>query len=495
MISSMGPTLGIGLWLSVAAAQAPPGPVLAPRAELRLIQTAPDSFPVDPDGRELQWGPALDSRLRLGLDAAWDDGRIALEGDVASGQLLGARWDLPEIDERGRSANRALTAEGFVPRRASVGHRFRWFDAEFGLQTSHWGLGLVANDGSRAPLFGRTDFGDRVLRLRVGTQPVRDVPVYLVLAGDRVVADELARWADGDDAWQGVAALLYRRPSAIEGLPVELGMYTVARTQTTLERDGLRRTDVRVVDATASLPVVLDPLVLALGAEGALITGQTDISRTYAAPDGVAVRSGGLAVRAALRPVMRETWRGELRLALASGDRSADDKRLSDFRFDRDYDVGFVLFDEVAAAYDLAAIRQATDPALAVAPPDGIDNLAAEGAFHQAVALQPALAVAPLPWVEVRVGAVFAWSSGPIAQPYATFRNGGVPTNALGVASEGRYLGTELDLGLATREVAVSGWAVRPSLDVQVGHAVLSRAFGADTGGVSHVLVVGRARY
>lgn len=488
----------------------PPDLDVAPTAEVRAIGDAWDHYVYDPDGSVVDGGPAIDTRLRLGAVVSAPVGpersggtvRAAVEADLFSGQLLGPTWSLPTVDERGRDAREALTLAGVVPRRALVGFRGSWFDAQLGLDTSRWGLGMLANDGAQDPLFGRTDLGDRVLRLRFATAPQvhPGSPLVIVLAGDHVVADELAVWADGDDAWQAVAAVLYRHPSVVQGVFSELGMYGVARDQRATDpfdppTADRRHTAVQVLDLVGTLPVVFEPLLAELSAEGAAITGHTDASRTYAAPEGVDVRSWGLAARAVLRPIRSADWAVHLRAALASGDTAPDDGTLGDFRFDRDYDVGFVLFDEVLAAYDLGAYRQATDPALAVVPPDGIDALAAEGAFHQAAALQPAVVAAPVPWLELRLGAVIAWSTSPIAQPYATFRAGGAPTNALGQPSgEGRLLGTELDWAIATREAPIASWTVRPSVELQVGHAWPSAAVG-DPGRVDRLLLAVRARY
>ncbi|MEQ1503066.1 MAG: hypothetical protein ABMB14_12590 [Myxococcota bacterium] len=198
-----------------------------------------------------------------------------------------------------------------------------------------------------------------------------------------------------------------------------------------------------------------------------------------------------MAVRAGIGA---DKWTVDLRGAYASGDATPDDDHLTDFRFDRDYDVGFVLLDEVASAYDLAAYRQATDPSVTAHPPDGVDALAAEGAFHQAVAVQPVVAVRPEPWLALRGGAVAAWSTGPIAQPYTTFRNGGVPTNALGTPSDGRYLGTELDLAVEIGRKPVDD-RLTPSAQVQVGHAWPSRALANGGPGIDALLVTARAVY
>ena len=39
-----------------------------------------------------------------------------------------------------------------------------------GITTSHWGLGLIANDGNHDQLFARTDYGDRVFRTAASCQ-------------------------------------------------------------------------------------------------------------------------------------------------------------------------------------------------------------------------------------------------------------------------------------------------------------------------------------
>jgi hypothetical protein len=447
-------------------------------AELRAIETMPDDLVLDGAGDTLTWGPALDTRLRLGGKYGTDQLRAEVQADLFTGQLAGATWNLGPLDERGRDELGALT--GFVPRVAKVGARLPWFDVEAGLATSDWGLGMLANAGDQDPLFGRTDFGDRVLRVRLATAPFGRslddrLPIYVVLAGDRVVADELARWDQGDAAWQAVAAVLYTEETDAPSGPVgkELGAYGVYRTQTDAEGLG---THAIAIDGYgfASAPIG-GSLVARVAAEAALLDGRTEAAATYGAPDGLAVRSGGIAVRTSLSSADGRAT-AYARAAWASGDRSADDGVVSDFRFDRDYDVGFVLFDEVVAALDLGAWRQATDPGVAAAPPPGVDTLVAEGAFHQAFALQPAGEVAATRWLDVRAGAVLAWSTAPIAQPFATFRNGGVPTNGAGLPTDGRWLGSELDWGLSTRPEAVAGWRARPSLALQVGHAWPSAA-------------------
>lgn len=457
-------------------------------AEVRVVETMPGEIVVDDVGTTTGWGPAVDTRVRLGGGVrAGDRWRAEVEADVLSGQLLGATWDMPDLDERGRETRRALTADGIVPREAFVGARLPWFDVELGLVTSNWGLGLVANDGATDPWFGRSDFGDRTFRARLATKPIQRgaYPLYVIVAADRVLADDLARIVDGDVAWQGVAAALYAddRTLAWGTAPRRLGAYGVVRDQ----QGGLGHLRAHVVDLYADWSWVPGPVVR-LAAEGAVVVGRTDVARTYAAPDELPVRQAGFVVQSS---VGQARWTARLDAAYASGDAAPDDGVVNNFRFDRDYAVGMVLFDELAGALDLGALREATDPALAAYPPEGVETLAAEGAVHQAFALQPAVAVTPLDGIELRGGVVLAWSTAPIAQPFQTFRSGGAPTNHAGLPTTGRYLGTELDWAVATREV--QGWRVRPQFELMGGHARPSRDL-TTTRSVNHLLLIGRIR-
>lgn len=474
---------------------------LSVHGELRALETLPTPFAVDGDGAMVGWGPALDTRWRTGLEwaAPEDAWRAEAELDVFSGQLAGQTWALPSIDERGRDVRDAVSLAGVVPRRLLVGGRFPWFDVEAGLTASTWGLGMVANDGATDPLFGRTDFGDRALRLRLATAPFKEpsgpggrLPLYLLLVGDRVVADDLARWSEGDAAWQGILAALYVRDVAADAQgragTRRAGLYGVAREQRSGNGDHLAA---RVVDTFGDWTFRPDGWSLRLGAEGAFTAGRTDAARSYLHPEGVRVRQGGATVRAALG---RGPVTAHLRGHWASGDSTTDDDVVTDFRYDRDADVGMVLFDEYLSAVNLGAWRLATDPARAAQPPDGVDLLVDEGAFHAATALQPAVVLHAAPWLELRAGAVLAWSTSPIGTAYDNFVNGGVPAGPSGPTS-GRWLGSELDWAVATRELPIEGWLVRPSLELQVGHAFPGAALRTTAPRVDHVLLAARARY
>jgi hypothetical protein len=465
------------LWLAVAL-----GAEVDTSGELRVIETMPSTWALDADGRTHGWGPVVDTRVRAGLAVVDGVARGDVQIDALSGQLFGSTWTLSPLDERRRHLLDATSGDGVLLRRLVAGVRLPVADVEVGVVTSHWGLGLVANDGSHTPDFGRSDFGDRVARLRLATQPLgADVPLYAALMGDRVLFDELARQDRGDEAWQAIAALLWRQKAQ------ELGVYGVHRRQTDDDGRYIRAT---VVDVYGRITRDLaEGWTGQLAVETAAIVGATDVSRTLVAPEGIGVASTGGMVRA---EAGSEPVGGVLKLAWASGDGSSDDDVLSDFRFDRDLDVGMVLFDEVLSAIDLAALDAATDPDAADQPPEGVEALAQEGAFQRAVALQPIVELRPTRAVEVKLGGVFAWSTGPIAHPVETFRNGGVPTNHLGRPSDGRYLGTELDWSVGTR---LPDQPIQPQVTLQGGHAWLSEALSGEVQRVDHLLLIGRLRW
>jgi hypothetical protein len=69
-----------------------------------------------------------------------------------------------------------------------------------------------------------------------------------------------------------------------------------------------------------------------------------------------------------------------------------------------------------------------------------------------------------------------AWSTGPYAQPYATYRNGGVPVNQLGQATSGYWLGTEIDWSVL---VGDQPWRkMRPAALLQGGHLLPGKNLG-----------------
>lgn len=407
-------------------------------AEARVTGSLYPSFAVDEEGSDSGQGGVVDTRVRLGADVNFNDrDAFHLEGDVLDSQVLGNPWTLGGTDTRRRDVKGYGDASAYAPRRLSASTRMGPVALEAGLQTSHWGLGLLANDGAHGVAFGREDGGDTVLRLKAATMPIEGLPFYVVLTADRVYADELAVWLDGQAAYQGSLALLYRGDTTA-------GIYAVMRHQK--EEDRQRSTTVGVVDLYAAVPLVTtDEAALTLSFEGAGIIGQTSRASSYNATDGLAVLSGG---GLASLDLSRGPILASLRGGYATGDGDPYDEGTHDFAADPNLQVGMVLYDEVLGGIDARAYQQLDDDHNIGAPPDGAETIAAEGAWRRSTFAQPILGWQKGP-LEARAGLLLAWSTTPVSQPFYSGRNGGNPTSHRNEDWSGSYhLGTELDWAL-----------------------------------------------
>ncbi len=467
------------------------GALFRTTGEARLIGSLPPDVVVDTDGTTIGQGFVLDSRLRAGIGlypAGWN---MRAEFDLFDGQMAGDTWDISgDEDARHREQLELFDSDSMTARRLSVGGTLGPITIEGGLVTSRWGLGMLANDGASDPWFGRSDFGDRVLRLRFQAALSKQAPVVLVLAGDRVVEDELAVWSPfngGQAAWQGVGALLWADPQQTYGI------YGVYRHQT--ETDRVRVTEVGVLDGYADRKIDMGAWNLRLAGEIAGIFGTTDRAQSYNARDGLTVRSLGMTGLVALRP-QAAGWTAMLRAGWASGDGDPDDGFSRDFTFDRDFDAGMVLFDELQGAIDAAAFAQLSDPANSGGAPDGAETLVGEGAIRRAAFLQPVLTGRLRPWFRLSGGINFAWATAPVAQGFATYRNGGVPVNHLGQPTDGYWLGTELDWSMTFGDndwKPAPGIKTQPAILLQGGHLIAGENLGG--GVMSLVTLTGRVRW
>jgi hypothetical protein len=443
--------------LSLIAAAAAGGPEVFD-GEVRVVGTQLTELPVDAEGSTHGGTPWLDSRLRFSLGGG-ERVEVRIGGDLLTGVLTGTPY--AGIDERSVSA---LSLEGFAPREAWARTRLGPVDTQLGLTTSHWGLGMIANDGNHDPWFGRADQGDRVIRLRGTTSPKEHL--YLTLAADRVLADELAAWRNQQAAYQGIASVLRATADST------LGVYAVYRHQIEQEEDRLTRAG--VVDVFADKTFGGDELALRLSAEAAGILGDTDRATTYNSRDKVGVRQLGAAGQAAL--VTKAEHKLVLRGGYASGDGNPDDGVTHDFTFDHNFDVGMVLFDEVWGGIEAATHTLLSDPERSGQPPDGVETLVTEGSFRRAVFGQPLVEVAATPWLAARAGVMAAWSTAPISQPFYTYRAGGTPHNHHDLPTSDSYIGAEVDWALLFKPMAERESEVDPQLLLQGGHAFLGPA-------------------
>jgi hypothetical protein len=424
--------------------------------------------------------------------------RISTEWDLMTGQLVGDLWDIPgTIDARKRDRYAAISPEGFVPRRAAITVTPNdSITIEAGLVTSQWGLGMLANNGANDPFFGRNDFGDRVVRFRFTGRPIK--PLFITGAFDWVIGDDTSEFASRQLTFQAVGSVVYR------DLIRQAGIYAVYRHQE--ESDG-RATDVAVIDVYAARWGDLFHDMertretgwhLRLAMEGALIIGRTNRALSYNEREALTVLSGGLSGIATLYgPQKRLGF--HVRGGLATSDRDGDDGFSSNFTFDRDFDVGFVLFDHVQGGVEAATHALVTDPENTGYPPDGAETIVTEGAFRRGVFLQPIVTVSPVDWLEFRFGVVAAATTAPVRHPFYAFRAGGADRNHHNVKPSSRYLGTEVDWAVRIGgEVPVPSDA-KPRVEalIQGGHAILGGALraGEDEEVVHHLLITGRVRW
>lgn len=432
-------------------------------ASLRVSYQGATPFPFDATLEPHTVAPLL-TRLRAAPELHLGGLGLIAEADAITGAVLGA----PDVMQ-----GVAMTApgnEGWPALRDQLGRRvpypslsavelrklyleYRWRSGAFrvGQQTSHWGLGLLANDGDHAPRagdFGQQQFGSLVYRALLAARPLFEKggawrAVETAFAADLVVRDGTAEYALGDRAFQGVVALRFAKDERNQA-----GLYVVYRDQSNVEvTDGGKQTRVFVFDFAGNWEFLRRRQQrLTLGWEFVGITGTTTQARSTTAEE-LQVRQYGFALKSAYRH-RRVTVRFDA--GLASGDQNPLDDRVENLRFDRDYKVGLILFDQVLGYQTARGAARAADPGVLGRPPEGVDVLGTGGAVTGAWYLFPRLQVRALDWLDVYGGPLFAFSSAKLTDPFNTNLGGGTSVNALG-GEPGSYLGTEVDLGVQAR--------------------------------------------
>jgi hypothetical protein len=407
------------------------------------------SFPADRTGLEAEPARDLQGRLQARIDMQWQRstqglgiGAVAAV-DVLDGTLLG----------RPLRVGDKLPGDRFDALQWNDAYLFArngdTLQARAGVMTSHWGMGLVANDGrgelslQRQGWFEQHRGGDRALRVLLTARPWANSQgilrgLALGLAGDRVLADDVLPSDDGKASQVMVVARFFAHKQR------SCGLYFVRRIQDTSDA---RRTMADVLDLACDLDwrdaTTGDGSRLEL--EAAAIGGHTDLGAT---PDHLRHELGQLAAAA------RYSWRtGTLGLQLDagyfSGDARPDDGTLTAFRADRNFRQGLVLFERVLAWQSGRMRANAFDPDLTGQAPLDLDRLASDGAVGNAITFFPKAGWRLSERVEFYGGLLFAFAPAPIADPFQTrVTGGGVPVNPLGgQVKAGSLLGTELDVG------------------------------------------------
>lgn len=446
----------------IRASLAGDDPDFAFYGEYRMRYVHLGEFPLDELGttndqndyatHRLRFSPMVHFGKQWRLFAEFDviDGIFA--GDVsATGVRVSALSDrkLPMSwihDRGGRKIDSAELRHLYVEWKSDIGL------LRIGQMGSQWGLGLLANDGSRDRPFADARYGDVVERILFATAPLAafsddpEAKRFTVAVGaDLVYQDDNAVLRDGDIAIQGVLALNYRFDD------FGVGIYTAYRHQYDSDGDELRAWAIDV--AGEGKFDVGEGLTLRLAAEGVALFGKTDRARFEGVSGLLDIRSFGAAVDTGIFYGSAGLDFG-LEVGLASGDNHPADRTIRSFSFDPDHTVGMILFDEALGRLSLRAADRVADPGLSEAPPKGFESIATNGAVRNAFYVNPVLRFFPLSGLTMAAGFLWAMSPGEPADAFLTAQSGGYPRNYLNGAG-GKNYGYEVD---ASVEYAVNAW-------------------------------------
>jgi hypothetical protein len=410
---------------------------------LRTRFEAVNGFPLDRDGTELGKNFSMVPQLRVGGRVEWAPADAPVrffgeyEHDLVTGTLIGA----PDV-----AGERLPNGEETHNELRKLYGRITFADLIFvsgGFNTSHWGLGLLANDGAHGWTPGSARFsdprsGDRVLRTTIGTVPLTDYGLVVDVAYDAdVVGDETL--LKGDGAHEYIFSAL-----AGQGHRTSGGLYLVYREQDSQLSRGL---DVFVADVTASTSCDIEGLgTLTLAGEGVLVNGHTTLGPTADFPRHDIFQLGGT-LRASLD---RGGHGGVLELLYASGDQNNDDGNQNAFHVNPNYEYGLLLFRYVVAGQTGRAPVTAGNLALQGRPVPDLERVPTGGSPINTIAFFPRAWWRPRNGLEAYGGPLFAFSEVNNVDPFNTQEAGGAPRNALN-GNPGSFWGTELDLGVRYR--------------------------------------------
>ncbi|MBL9039367.1 MAG: hypothetical protein JNG84_12690 [Archangium sp.] len=480
----------------VTEAEVPaPAPVATPstfavsasiKASVRASYQGATEFPLDSTLDPLTVAPLL-TRVRASPEVHLGGFGLIAEADTATGAILGTP-----------SATLVGTRVPYPPisplELRKLYLEYKWASGAFrvGQQTMNWGLGLLANDGAKDPEagdFGQQHFGNLSYRALLAVRPFynwggRWKAFETAFAADLVVRDNFGEFAKDDRAFQGVLAVRFAKDTENQ-----FGVYAVYRNQRNIAvTDGGKATDVVVVNLAGKWEFLKRrDRELKLGLEAVTINGTT----TQARSDNAAllgVHQFGAAAKGAFR--IRQTTL-LLDWGYASGDQNPGDDQIQNFRFDRDFKVGLVLFEQVMAYQSARAGVRASDPNLVGVAPEGADLLGTAGSVTGAWYIFPRVKQAIRPWLDVYGGPLFAFGTARLADPFNSRIGGGQAVNSLG-GRPGLYMGTEIDVGLQARFHPVEELLL--SVTGEGGLFLPGDAFRLPAGGLMAPVGFGRVR-
>ena len=444
------------------------------------------TFPVDRYGTRFSAGPTVSPEIRVGARVEIAKARLPFSvlAEYEHDLLTGVAARDSAVVGQGLPGSEGLQQE---IRKAFIELRYRRIvKLALGLKPSHWGMGLIANDGDHRWEPGSASFneprrGDHNLGGTLTLGLHEGLGLAAVVGADLKAHDDLVLPGDSARQYYGAVLLGYGKAHTV-------GAYVVRRHH---EAANGHATDVTVVDLTGHTGGRLGPFTAAFEAEAAVITGTTTLAPTVEQPTHDVLQFGAAA-------------RGSLDLGAlgvvadflyATGDRSPNDGAQNGFHVDPNYPAGLLLFQQVMAAQTARGASTAADTKLIGIPSADLERIATRGSATNTASFSPRLRYRPIDGLEVYGGPLFAFAPVENADPFNTQVAGGSPRSALDGRS-GRYLGTELDLGIRYRALihgaeltlGAEGGTLRP------GNA-LQAADGSAMPAVHGGRVMARARF
>lgn len=441
---------------AVIAAPVTPAKVEQPHQSIALGLTGrtglqrTSAFAVDHTGAQSSADVEWATRLRARLEATSPErsGHWQYDAVIAVDLLDG----LP-LARSGLDGDK-LPGQRFQPtslQEAWIGGRMgKKFGVRVGAMTSHWGSGLVANDGAASFSTDRNDWfslsrsGDRVMRALVFSMPWADHAdsplrgLLFTAAADRVLDDDSASLTLGERANQGsLTARMFLDKTRW------IGLYYAHRQQ---QHDNGKSLVVNVVDAALDLDYrdAETRKGLRIEAEAAWIMGHTTLSPS---PEFPVHNINQLGAFGRVTHKMAGGLTLQMDAGYFSGDANYDDRNLNAFRADRNFRQGLILFERVLGWQTGRARITASNLNVVGVPNQDLDRLASDGAVFNAITAFPKIGLRFADDHEIFGGVLLAMSPVSSADPYLTkTQKGGSPINYLGQVPTG-WLGTEIDIG------------------------------------------------
>lgn len=478
----------------------------------------------------------LEHRLRVGSLLTYGKLQFDVEVDALNGLVNtpsagivtgidGPEAGAPRPEPADPLRNRAygLSPSSFAVRQAMLTYKSQIGNFAIGATTFGWGQGMLSNSGSgRRPAerggrevlddtFGDARYGDRAIRAMYATKPLYYLSggevvenVTSIVGFDFGLQDETSTFIRPAHESNRVAAdagffqrlVRDQSYSAVLALKHERGGYSSGVFAT---RRWVRFADKPLQDPYVTLPFATDLKVWAIdlsidyrkqftdavsfyaAAEGALVSGSTNYVRNAACPGNsddnrCQISQQGVVARTGVN-VGRLSF--DLLGGYASGDGNPFDADVTNFRMDRDFKVGLILFDQVVAWQSAAQVRRAADPGVTNEPSAGLELLSTAGSITNAVFVNPTLRYEVVDGFRLMGGVLWGMAPQRYTDAFWVTRTS-EKTNLFGVPA-GRNYGVEFDLGASfTREIAQG---IDLNVGIQGGYFLPGDAFAVDESG------------